>query len=136
MTHPMSKEEIMTAVQGYAEKTSRVPSHAELIKNSKVSQRMIMKEFGTYGNLLRSCNLERFCGGNKIKMELLFNDWANVVRTLKKIPSKAEFEHLGKHSLTPLITRFGTWGRVRSLSADVKSGIGDRPRFVRRKNPG
>jgi hypothetical protein len=112
MTHPMSKEEIMTAVQEYAEKTSRVPSHAELIKNSKVSQRMIVKEFGTYGNLLRSCNLERFCGGNKIKMDLLFNDWANVVRTLKKIPSKAEFEHLGKHSLTPLTTRFGNWGRV------------------------
>ena len=112
MMYPMSRQEIMTAVQEYAEKTARVPSQAELTRNTKVSQRQIMKAFGTYRSLLRDCNLERFCGGNKIKMELLFSDWANVARTLKKIPSKAEFEHLGKHSLTPLTSRFGTWGRV------------------------
>jgi len=112
MIHPMSRQEIMTQVQAYAEKTSRVPSQAELMRNTQVSQRQIVKEFGTYGRLLRACNLERFCGGNKIKMERLFDDWANVVRTLQKIPSKAEFEHLSKHSLTPLKTRFGNWGLV------------------------
>ncbi|HLY91977.1 MAG TPA: hypothetical protein VKQ89_01850 [Candidatus Angelobacter sp.] len=112
MTNPMNREEIVTLVQEYANQTSRVPSQADLTKNTKVTQRQIMKEFGTYGSLLRACNLERFSGGNKIKMELLFNDWANVARTLKKVPSKAEFEHLGKHSLTPLSTRFGSWGRV------------------------
>ena len=29
-----------------------------------------------------------------------------------KIPSKADYETIGKHSVTPLRERFGTWGQV------------------------
>jgi hypothetical protein len=112
MSHPMSKQEIMTAIVECAEKLGHAPSHTELLKHTKVSQRQIVKQFGTYTRALRTCNLERNCGGNKLKMEALFADWATVVRTLKKIPSKAEFEHLAKHSTTPLKTRFGNWGQV------------------------
>jgi hypothetical protein len=112
MSHPMSKQEIMTAIVECAEKLGHAPSHTELLKHTKVSQRQIVKQFGTYTRALRACNLERYCGGNKLTMETLFADWATVVRTLKKIPSKAEFEHLAKHSTTPLKTRFGNWGQV------------------------
>ena len=112
MTHPMSKEEISSAIQECAERLARVPSLAELLRNTKVSQRQIVKEFGTYTRALRACNLEKFCGGNKIPLENLFKDWASAVRTLKKIPSKAEFVPLSKYSLTPLKTRFGSWGQV------------------------
>jgi Homing endonuclease associated repeat len=112
MTHPMSKEEIMSAIQECAEKLQRVPSQSDLIRTTTVSQRMIVKQFGTYTRALRACNLERYCGGNKITMEALFNDWAVVVRTLKKIPSKAEFENLGRYSLEPLKKRFGNWTQV------------------------
>lgn len=112
MIHPMSKQEIMAAIVECAEKLGHAPSHAELLKMTKVSQRQIVKQFGRYTRALRACNMERNCGGNKLTMEALFADWATVVRTLKKIPSKAEFEHLGKHSNTPLKARFGNWGQV------------------------
>jgi hypothetical protein len=52
------------------------------------------------------------CGGNKLPLERLFLDWATVTRSLGKIPSKAEFAHMAKHSDTPLKTRFGSWGQV------------------------
>ncbi len=112
MSHPMSRQEIMAAIVECAEKLGHAPSHTELLKNTKVSQRQIVKQFGTFTRALRTCNLERNCGGNKLTMEALFADWATVVRTLKKVPSKAEFEHLAKHSTTPLKTRFGSWGQV------------------------
>ena len=112
MTHPMSREEVMAAIVECAEKLGHAPSLTELLKNTKVSQRLIVRQFGTYMRAIRACNLERSCGGNKLKMEELFADWAKVVRTLKKIPSKAEYAHLAKHSDTPLKTRFGSWGQV------------------------
>jgi Homing endonuclease associated repeat len=111
--NPMSRQEVMSAIMECAGKLGHTPSQAELMKTSTVSQRQIVKQFGTYTRALRACNLKRQGGGgNKLSLEALFSDWATVVRTLKKIPSKAEYAHLARHSDTPLKTRFGTWGQV------------------------
>jgi hypothetical protein len=108
----MTREQLMAAIGQCAETLGHVPSHAELMRSGKVSGRQIVKHFGTYTRALRACNLERSTGGKKLPLEKLFQDWARVVRELKKIPSKAEYEHLGKHSDTPLKSRFGTWSQV------------------------
>src|SRR5438270_3914426 len=108
----MSKEQLMTAIGEVTDKLGHVPSHAELMRSGKVNGRQIVKHFGTYTRALRACNLERSTGGKKLPLEKLFLDWARVVRELKKIPSRAEFAHMGKHSDTPLKTRFGSWGQV------------------------
>jgi hypothetical protein len=108
----MTREQLMTAIGECTEALGHVPSHAELMRSGKVSGRQIVKHFGTYTRALRACNLESSTGGKKLPLEKLFLDWARVVRELKKIPSKAEYEHLGKHSDTPLKTRFGSWSQV------------------------
>jgi Homing endonuclease associated repeat len=108
----MTREQLMAAIGECAESLGHVPSHAELMRSGKVSGRQIVKHFGTYTRALRACNLERSTGGKKLPLEKLFLDWARVVRELKKIPSKADYEHLGKHSDTPLKTRFGSWSQV------------------------
>jgi hypothetical protein len=108
----MTKEQLMAAITDITEKLGHVPSYAELMKTGKVSGRQIVKHFATYTRALRACNLERVCGGNKLPLERLFLDWATVTRQLGKIPSKSEYEHLGKHSDTPLKSRFGSWGQV------------------------
>jgi hypothetical protein len=112
MTHPMSKEEIMSAIHECAEKLQRVPNRADLIRTTKISHRMIVKQFGTYTHALRACGLESYCRRNTIAMEALFNDWASVARELKRVPSKSEYELLGTHSIGPLRTRFGSWTLV------------------------
>src|SRR4029077_5107101 len=106
----MTKEQLMAAITEITEKLGHVPSYAELMKTGKVSGRQIVKHFATYTRALRACNLERVCGGNKLPLERLFLDWATVTRQLGKIPSKAEFAQMGKHSDTPLKSRFGSWG--------------------------
>jgi hypothetical protein len=108
----MTKEQLMAAIAEITEKLGHVPSYAELMKTGKVSGRQIVKHFATYTRALRACNLERVCGGNKLPLERLFLDWATVTRQLGKIPSKAEFAQMGKHSDTPLKSRFGSWGQV------------------------
>jgi hypothetical protein len=108
----MTKEQLMAAITEITEKLGHVPSYAELMKTGKVSGRQIVKHFATYTRALRACNLERVCGGNKLPLERLFLDWATVTRQLGKIPSKAEFAQMGKHSDTPLKSRFGSWGQV------------------------
>jgi hypothetical protein len=108
----MTREQLMTAIGECAEALGHVPSHAELMRSGKVSGRQIVKHFGTYTRALRACNLERSMGGHKVPLEKLFLDWARVVREVKRIPSKSDYETMGKHSITPLRARFGTWGQV------------------------
>ena len=110
--HPMSREEVMAAIVECTEKLGHAPSYLELTRTTKVSSRAIVRHFGTYTRALRACNLERYCGGQKLALEELLQDWGRVVRQLKKIPSKAEYTHLARHSTTPLKTRFGSWGQV------------------------
>ena len=111
-TLKMTKEQLMAAITEITEKLGHVPSYAELMKTGKVSGRQIVKHFATYTRALRACNLERVCGGNKLPLEKLFLDWARVVREIKRIPSKSDYESMGKHSITPLRARFGSWGQV------------------------
>ncbi len=108
----MTKEQLMAAINEITEKLGHVPSYSELMKTGKVSGRQIVKHFGTYTRALRACNLERSTGGHKVPLEKLFLDWARVVREAKRIPSKADYETMGKHSITPLRARFGSWGQV------------------------
>jgi hypothetical protein len=108
----MSKEEIMAAMVECSAKLGHVPSYVEMIRTGEVSGRQIMKHFGSYTRALRACNLERSSGGQRVPLEKLFHDWTRVVREIKKIPSKSEYENLGKHSITPLKSRFGSWGQV------------------------
>lgn len=108
----MSKEQLIAAIVEITDKLGHVPSHAELMRSGKVSGRQIVKHFGTYTRALRACNLERHLGGHKVPLEKLFLDWARVVREIKRIPSKSDYETMGKHSITPLRARFGSWGRV------------------------
>jgi hypothetical protein len=108
----MTREQLMAAIGECAETLGHVPSHAELMRSGKVSGRQIVKHFGTYTRALRACNLERSMGGHKVPLEKLFLDWARVVREVKRIPSKSDYETMGKHSITPLRARFGTWGQV------------------------
>jgi hypothetical protein len=111
-TLKMSKEQLVAAIVEVADKLGHVPSHAELMRSGKVSGRQIVKHFGTYTRALRACNLEPSAGGKKLPLEKLFLDWARVVREVKRIPSKADYETVGKHSVTPLRERFGSWGQV------------------------
>jgi hypothetical protein len=56
--------------------------------------------------------MERSGGGHKLELEVLFRDWAGIVRKLKKLPSLSEYELASKYSHTPLTTRFDGWMRV------------------------
>jgi len=109
----MTKQEMMDAITGCAEKLERTPSIFEVMKMAQVSRRQIRAEFGSFTQALRECNLERATSsGQKVLLEPLFVDWAGVVRKVGKAPSMSEYEALSKYSCKPLIRCFGSWRQV------------------------
>ena len=108
----MTKQEIMEAIKGCAEKLGRVPSFTDLKKTCRVSGRAIRKHFGKYSWALRDCKLKTEGNSRKADMPDLFRDWARVARQLNKLPTVLEYSHLSDYSQTPLTVRFGSWRHV------------------------
>ena len=109
----MTKQEIMDAITGCAQKLGRTPSILEVMKMGQVSRRQMRAEFGSFTQALRECNLEReISSGQKVPLEQLFIDWAGVVRKVGKAPSMSEYEAMSKFSCKPLVRCFGSWRQV------------------------
>jgi hypothetical protein len=107
----MSKEEIMTEIQGLAQKLGRVPTLSELKMMSPVGRRAVRNNFTTYTNALIECGLES-AGKQRIAMEALFEDWAKVARQMQKVPSALGYEERGTYSAKVIQKRCGSWRRV------------------------
>jgi Homing endonuclease associated repeat len=108
----VTKEELTAAIAACAKKKGHTPSRAEVLKDAGVTRRLIRKHFGSYQYALEACGLQGFGGGKKVQMEQLFQDWAGVVRKVKKVPSLTEYEQKSKYSIRPLLRVFGAWSNV------------------------
>lgn len=108
----MKKQEVMAAIRECAEKLNYVPSIPELMKHTAIDRTEIRKHFGNYRQALEECNLEVPERGRKVETDRLFQDWAEVVRALKKLPTGFEYEQRGKYSIRPLKRCFGSWELV------------------------
>jgi Homing endonuclease associated repeat len=105
----VKKQEVMAAILACAEKLGHVPSVPDLMKHERIDRTEIRKHFGNYRHALEECKLEVPEWGRRVEIDRLFQDWAGVVRKLKKLPTLFEYERLGKYSGRPLRRRFGSW---------------------------
>ena len=108
----MTRQEVIAGILVCAEKLGHTPSRAELIEHGGMSKQQVLRHFGTYKQALKECNLERAWYGRQVPMDRLFEDWAGVVRTLKKVPTVCEYDGMSRFSVRPLTRRFGSWLNV------------------------
>ena len=108
----MTKEEIIAAVKECAEKMGHAPTVEELNKFSKITRTQVQRHFVTHTKMLAASGVMREGAGYPIDLRALFLDWAEVARSLKKIPTLTEYGIHSKYSIRPLSGRYKTWGNV------------------------
>jgi hypothetical protein len=108
----MTKEEIIAGIQSCAEELGRVPTVADLKGMRKISLKTIRRFYGRYSDALREAGFDPHGQGYKLDLETLFKDWAEIARQTRKIPSILTYNKHSKHSVGPLLTRFGGWTEV------------------------
>jgi hypothetical protein len=107
----VSKEEIIAAINKCAQEVGRCPTLAELLELSPVSRRDFTKVFGNYTAAVRACGMEPR-GRRPTALANLFQDWAAIVRKLKKVPTIDQYQTESAYSTKPLINRFRGWRNV------------------------
>lgn len=108
----ISKEEIIAAIRQCADTLGRCPTLADLKAQQSIGLRPILRCFSTYTEALRQAGLEPQGPGHRVSLEELFLDWMQLARRLAKIPSAAEYRTHSRHSVRPLLSRFGAWAAV------------------------
>jgi Homing endonuclease associated repeat len=114
----MTKEEILTAIREVAEKLGHPPTFSQLEDMTAMRRRHIRKHFGNYLWALQECGLTSRFNSRRIPEEMLFLEWARVVRKLKKIPSIVEFEGASQYTVGPYQRRCRHWTRVPEAMRD------------------
>ena len=107
----MTREEIIAAIKECEATLGHVPSCSELDRMG-LRKRAVRSTFGTYGEALRACGMERSGSGHKLSLRELFIDWAELVRKLGKTPTTMDYELGSKYSVRPVLGWHGSWKHV------------------------
>lgn len=107
----LSKEEIIAEIRRCAKKLGHTPTVGELRRHTRITRDRVRRMCGGYRRALQEAGLQPLGPGYNATLQELFEDWAGVVRKLRKIPLRAAYP--GKFSVFPLIRRFGGgWTKV------------------------
>jgi hypothetical protein len=112
MEKNMTKEEVIAAMKECAVTLGHAPSLPELEKTTRVTKWDIRRTFGIYKPALKACGMERQGPGHSLDQLAAFVKWAEVMRSLRKIPTICEYEEHAKRQSRGLIRRCGGWRNV------------------------
>ena len=118
MSRTITKSEIIKTLKALSAKLERVPTSLELETMTRVKRRYWRRHFQNFSHALRACGMDNPHTGVKVATANLFEDWAKVARTLKKLPSTKAYRRLGKHSMEAVMRVAGHWSAVpRTMAA-------------------
>ncbi|HVG89904.1 MAG TPA: hypothetical protein VNB54_00300 [Alphaproteobacteria bacterium] len=143
---PISKDQILSAIQELATDLGRTPTREELEQRGGISVGAVRRLFIRHRAAVRAAGLEPAPTGpgRLIENEELLEDWGRVTRELKRTPTQTEYESAGKYSYRCVIDRFQRWrltpaafidaearGALRGEWKDVVEMIGSGPEPAR-----
>ncbi|HET9838607.1 MAG TPA: hypothetical protein VFR84_10255, partial [Candidatus Angelobacter sp.] len=95
----ITREEIISAIQKLAEDLGRTPTAQELEDMGRITRGVVARRFGSHGAAVRAAGMERVKSGpgRAISNAQLLEDWGELARRLKKIPTQGEYDGEGKY---------------------------------------
>src|SRR6185437_500055 len=106
----MSKQEMIEKIRKVAEELGRSPSQADM-NRAGVPWHRIYNLFGGMRPAVRAAGLEPGPRGEALNEGAMILDWAGVVRKLRRLPSRAEYDRMGKHHSGTLHARLD-WSQM------------------------
>lgn len=107
----LSEEELISALQGFAEKLGRPPTADEMDRSGPYTSDSYKRAFGTWNRALRQAGLEVHSVWN-VSEEDLISELNSLAEELGHVPRKDEMRNQGKRSAAVYQERFGSWNEA------------------------
>lgn len=106
------KTRIMEEFRRVASEIGHPPSRPEFASRTGISEYRILKHFPSYSEAVRSAGLQPDSTNVRLSDDALLEDWGQLVRRLRHIPTRDQYGREGKYSPSVYGKHFGPWALV------------------------
>ena len=106
------KTEILEAIRRTASELRKRPSRSAFIAHTGIREYHVLKHFPSWNSAVAAAGLDPDTTNVQINDNSLLEDWGNVVRQLRQIPTRDQYRQYGKFSSGSFDHHFGPWSRV------------------------
>jgi len=124
---PYSKDDILAAIRAAAEALGKPPSRAEFQAHSGIREYHVLKCFPGWNAAVTAAGLKAHTGNIKLDDSVLLEEWGNLVRELRHIPTRTQYRQHGTYSPGVFERHFGPWS---SIPAHFRKFAGDKSEWT------
>lgn len=106
------QDQVLNAIREAAQSLGRPPSRAGFKGSSGMTEYQVLKHFPTWREAVRAAGLEPHSTNVAIVPEVLLEDWGELVRRGRRIPTRNQYRREGTYSPGVFERRFGPWSAV------------------------
>jgi len=121
------KQHILDSIAAIARGVGRAPSLCEFVSLTGISKYRVLECFPSWNDAVRTAGLEPYRLYARLTDDELLEDWGEVVRKNRAIPSRLAYLVMGKHDFRTLEKRFGGWS---SLPRAFRNFAKDNPEWA------
>src|SRR2546428_9720230 len=108
----LEPHEVLDAIRRAAKEIGRQPSKAEFMAKSGLSEYQVLANFPSWREAVRAAGLTPDSTNIKLDDGLLLQDWGELVRRNRRIPTRFQYKREGKYSPGAFDRHFGPWSAV------------------------
>jgi hypothetical protein len=109
---PITKDQIIAAIQAAAQTLGHTPTTTEFTRLSGINDRNASRLFKTYLGAVKAAGLEPHKKGQRLSSAGLLEDWGEVARKVGWVPTRREYLREGRHGYLVFRSRFQRWVNV------------------------
>jgi len=109
---PITKDQIIAAMQAAAQTLGHTPTTTEFTRLSGINDRNASRLFKTYLGAVKAAGLEPHKKGQRLSSAGLLEDWGEVARKVGWVPTRREYLREGRHGYLVFRSRFQRWVNV------------------------
>lgn len=108
----LTKAELLEAIIAAAAQLPDRLTRRKFKKHSGITERQVESHYNTWNEALIAAGLKPNTRNQRIEPTTLLEDWGNVVRRLREIPTAKRYKREGKHSTDVFRRKFGPWVEI------------------------
>lgn len=115
-------QDVIDAIRAAAQALGRPPSRSAFLAYSGMTERQVQNHFNSWNEAVKAAGLEPNTRNARIGDAALLEDWGQVVRDLREIPTFVRYRREGNYSSEVFQTRFGAWSRMPEVFREFAHG--------------
>lgn len=117
--------EILEAIRAAAKSLGRPPSRREFMSRSSMTEYQVLKHFPSWREAVRAAGLDPHSTNLPIAPDVLLEDWGELVRRIRRIPTRNQYRREGTYSPGVLEKRLGPWSAIPTKFREFARGNSD-----------